>query len=270
MIAFLLRFFATVLKLNRLLGTRFVPDHPSSKSPLGASLAGVLNHHNSGNLRHRDFELQKLQFLVQNLQQLEKSQPNLLQHYSKNLRQAGSTDSFFGTRFEINIASSLLMKGVALNKCERPDFLIKNSNVGIECTSARLRIAQTKKDLSYKIGASIYKKASKGYASRSIALFIDNTNLAHNTKPFDSEPFRRAATANEDKSPFGAILLFFYLMNEDKGRIETPYLRIDHAQIGADLLLAKSRRLIGTSRAVLHREGKATGPEATRRLSTFF
>lgn len=35
-------------------------------------------------------------------------------------------------------------------------------------------------------------------------------------------------------------------------------------------VIQRGRRMIETSRAVFHREGKATGLEATRGLSTFF
>ena len=236
MIDFLMSFSAIVLELNRLLGTRFVPGHPSATSPLGASLSGVLAHHNSGNYNHRDYELQKLQFLVQNLQQLEKSQPDLKRHYSKTLRRTGSSDSFFGARFEVNIASSLLKKGIGITKRERPDFLIQNSNIAIECTSVRLRTAQAKKDFDYKINATLSKKAAKGYASRSTALFVDYTNVAHNSRPFDPEKFRHAAIRAGNASPFGAIVLFNYLMNKDLNRFESTYVRINHSEIGGDLL----------------------------------
>ncbi len=236
MLNFLIQFSSAVLELNRLLGTRFVPDHPSNTSPLGASLSGILAHHNAGNSSHRDFELQKVRFLIQNLKELEQSRPDLLRAYAKILRKTRGTDSFFGARFEISSASSLVMKGVSVEKGERPDLRIRESQVTIECTSVRSRTAKAKKDLTYKIAASVFKKASKRYATRSMALFIDITNVAHFTRPFNPDKFRRAAVNSEDRSPFGALLLFVSMMNVDLNRLESNYLRIDHAKISADLL----------------------------------
>jgi mannose-6-phosphate isomerase-like protein (cupin superfamily) len=63
MFDFIIAVGATATELNRLLGTKFVPSHPTNTSPLGRSFQGILIHHNKGNLRHRDFELFKLQFL---------------------------------------------------------------------------------------------------------------------------------------------------------------------------------------------------------------
>jgi len=226
---------ATVTELNRLLGTKFVPGHPANASPLGRSFQGILIHHNKGNSRHRDFELFKLQFLIQHLQRIEKARPELLRRYKRKLRKAGSTDSYFGARFEVNIASSLITKGLEVEAGERPDFAITDSPVAVECTSVRLRTAKAKTTLTYKIGAAVRQKEKLGYASRYTALFIDITNIAHNSRPFDTEPFRAAATTAIGPCPFGAVLLFTYLMNNDLNRLESNYIRVDHPEIAPEL-----------------------------------
>ena len=236
MLNFLIQFSSAVLELNRLLGTRFVPDHPSNKTPLGRSISGILSHNNTGNYSHRDYELQKVLFLIQNLQNLEKNRPDVLSDYVKILRKAGGSDSHFGTRFEIDIMSSLLNKGIPVEKDESPDFRVKGTKVSIECTSVRSRTAKAKKDLTYKIGASVFKKTKLGYATRSTTLFIDITNLAYLSQPFNSEEFRRAAINCQNESQFGALVLFVSLMDCDLNRFQTIYLRIDNPKISTDLL----------------------------------
>lgn len=231
MLNFLIQFSSAVLELNRLLGTRFVPGHPSNRTPLGRSISKILSHN-----KDRDLELQKVRFLIQNLQDLEKCRPDLLREYAKNLRKTGATDSFFGTRFAIGIASSFVKKGISIEKDERPDRRIKKAEVSIECTSVRSRTAKANKDLTYKIGASVFKKSKLGYATRSMALFIDITNLAHLSQPFNPDEFRNAANNCQDESPFGALLQFVSMWNSKLDRFEVNYLRTDHLKITPELL----------------------------------
>ncbi len=238
MISFLRNLAATVGELNRLLGTRLVPGHPGDASPIGRSFRAVLALHNRGDYRHRDYELLRLQFLALHLQRIEQARPELLRHYKRRLMRAGSTDSFFGVRFEVNIASSLLRKGVAFDASERPDFTISAPPVGLECTSARLRTAHSKTDLTYKVRSAVHQKKSRGYATPSTALFIDITNLAHISSSFDPAPFRVAAATALAQSPFGAILMFTYLVYPLSGtlsRIESNYIRVDHPGISPKL-----------------------------------
>jgi hypothetical protein len=236
MLDFIVQFSAYNMALNRLLSMRFSSESPGDVTPLGASLRGILNHHNSGNYLHRDFELQRIGFLIQNLQALEKAAPDLLKHYSKKLRKAGSSDVFYGFRFEVAIAAALLGKGVLPERREHPDFHILASNVGIECTGMRLRGKDAKTSPSYKVGAAIFKKSSKPYATRSVSLFIDITNLAHYSRPFDPEEYRKVVKDNSNTTRFGSVLLFVSLMNQDLNRFETIYLRIDHPDISTELL----------------------------------
>ncbi len=170
------------------------------------------------------------------MQDLEKCRPDLLRQYAKNLRKTGATDSFFGTRFEIGIAASFVKKGIVIKKDERPDLRIKESEVSIECTSVRSRTAKANKDLTYKIGASVFKKSKLGYATRSMALFIDTTNLAHLTQPYNPDEFRKAAINYQDKSPFGALVQFVSMWNSELDRFEVNYLRTDHPKITPELL----------------------------------
>lgn len=227
----MIQFSSAVLELNRLLGVRFIPEHPSTKTPLGRSISNILFDN-----KNRNLELQKVLFLIQNLQDLEKCGPDLLRKFAKNLRKAGATDSFYGARFEIGIAASFVKKGIVFEKDESPDLRIKKSDVSIECTSVRSKTAKANKDLTYKIGASVFKKSNLGYATRSMALFIDITNLAHLTQPFNPDEFRKAAIKCQDKNPFGALIQFISMWNSELERFEVNYLRNDHPKITKELL----------------------------------
>lgn len=235
MFDFLLMFGGTGAELGRILGTRYVPGSPDMLTPLGRSLRGVLTHNNQGRYRERDYELLKLQFFIHQLKRLEVSCPKLLKYYAKQFRRAGSSDGFFGLRFEVNIASSLTHKAVNFEKTERPDFRLPDLGVELECTSARFRKPRGQGHLTYKIAAVVRLKAKKGYATRSTALFIDITNVAQAGLPFNPAPFRKAAEECSGSSPFGAIVLALYIMNRDLDRLESTYLRIDHSEASVAL-----------------------------------
>lgn len=223
------------MALSELLETPFVPDNPSTSTPLGQSLRGVFEHHNAGNHAHRDFELNKIAFLVQDLKILREREPTLLAHFRREFRRSGETDSFFGARFEVAITASLLDRGVRPIKGERPDLRIPGGDVAIECTSARVRSTSAKADAHSKLWTAITRKSQQPYSNRSTALFIDITNLAFYSKPFDPEEYWEAAVATHEQNTFGATLLFVTMMNKPLARYETNYLRIDHPQISPSL-----------------------------------
>lgn len=236
MLDFLILHAGTILELNRLLGTRFVPGHPSNDTPLGRSVAAIFIYHNRREFAQRDFELVKLQFLVRHLKRLEQARPELLRYYRRKLREASNHDAFFGLRYEVNIASSLIKKGLTFEKAERPDFRLPGHGVSLECTSVRIRTARGKDDLTYKVASVIRSKTKKGYATLSTALFIDITNVAHLSSSFDPEAFRAAAVECLPSTSFGAVVLMTYIMNLDLGRLETSYLRVDHPSAAPELI----------------------------------
>lgn len=237
MLDFLILHAGTIIELNRLLGTRFVPGHPSNDTPLGRSVAAIFIYHNRRELAQRDFELLKLQFLVQHLKRLEQARPELLRYYRRKLREARNNDAFFGLRYEVNIASSLIKKGLTFEKTERPDFRLPDHGLSLECTSVRIRTARGKEhDLTYKVASVIRGKAKKGYATHSTALFIDITNVAHSSSSFDPEAFRAAAVECLPSTSFGAVVLMTYIMNLGLGRLESSYLRVDHPSAAPELI----------------------------------
>ena len=232
---FLLQYAGLVLALNELLQTQFVPDNPSSSTPLGQSLRGVIEHHNAGNYAHRDFETNKVAFLVQHLKTLREKEPDLLKHYRREFQRAGETDSYFGLRFEVATIAALLERGVRPMKGERPDLRIPGGDVAIECTGARVRSVSARADPHTKLWATISQKSQQPYSNRSTALFVDITNMAFYSKPFDPDEYRTAAVATNEQNNFGATLLFVTMMNKPLDRYETNYLRIDHPQISPSL-----------------------------------
>ncbi len=111
---FLIQFGILVRELNRLLGVRFQPGYASNDTPIGRSLEGVLRFHNSGECERRDFELARLTLFVKDLQEIEASNHDLFHDFKKKLKRDSSSDKFFGLRFEINIAASLIRTGSGL------------------------------------------------------------------------------------------------------------------------------------------------------------
>jgi hypothetical protein len=232
---FVLQYAGLVLALNELLETRFVPDNPSCSTPLGQSLRGTFEHHNAGNFAHRDFEINKIAFLVQHLRTLKEKEPALLTHYRREFQRAGETDSYFGVRFEVATIAALLDKGVRPIKGERPDLCIPGGDVAIECTSARVRSVSAKAKPHTKLWSTITQKSQQPYSNRSTALFVDVTNMAFYSKPFDPDEYRAATVATNEQNNFGATLLFVTMMNKLLERYETNYLRIDHPRISPSL-----------------------------------
>jgi hypothetical protein len=237
MFEFLFRVAGLVTELNRLLGTRFIPGNPSNDTPLGRSLAGLFQLQNSEQYELRDFELLRLTLFAKHLQEFETSRPDLLHHFKRELKRASrSSDGFFGIRFEVNIATSLIRHQVPFTKSESPDFIIDNTPLAIECGSTRVSKHKSESNLAYKIGSCIRAKEKKGYHSPYVALFIDITNLSFQSGGYpDLDAFRKETTEAASKMSFGAIVLFTYLMNRELQRFESNYMRIVHRGISIEL-----------------------------------
>ncbi len=228
------------MELNRLLGTRFVPGHPSMDSPLGMSLIEIFNLHNAGNYIGRDLQLLRLEFLLKHLKEIEAASPKLLRKFKREIWRAGSTDGFFGIRFEVNIAASLIRKNIPFKKQESPDFIIKNTNIAIECGSIRIRGRKSKNDYIYKIGACIRNKEAKKYYTSNTSLFIDITNIIYSQCIFQGtlphkDKIKQAALDSASDSSFGNVTIFSYLFDVENKSLISFYIRADHNDISSEL-----------------------------------
>src|SRR5487761_2428694 len=122
MLDFMLRIGTVTVELSRLLRTRFTPDRLASRTPLGKSIYAAFIEHNAGNIRSREIQLMKLQLFALELQIIERHDPKMLAHFVRELKKAGTTDVFFGFRFEVTIAVRLINNGFHPVKTESPDF----------------------------------------------------------------------------------------------------------------------------------------------------
>lgn len=237
MFNFIIPFGCLNIELCTLLGYRFIPKNHAMKTVVGKIMQNILLLHNSGDYQRRNLEFCRMSMLVKHLKEINKHDKHLFQYFRKELRKADTTDGFFGTRFEINIAASLIRKKVSFKKQESPDFIVYYDvdEIGIECGSVRIRKKSNHSDLFYKIGSAIRSKGSKHYSLTSNALFIDITNILFNINNLGEKPdTRKAVEVSEkclEKVNFGSVVLFNYLLNEKKNRYESTYLRIDSPNI---------------------------------------
>ena len=238
---FLLEFSSEISQLARLLGMRFSPGHPSESSVVGKRIRRLLALEGEGKQYDRDWEFARLTMLTKHLLEIESRRPDILKVFRRAVRRARNQDSFFGIRFEINIAARLIRKSIRFEKGEAPDFSIAHPDGGvfIECTSARIRGAGGLPFLD-KVKCTLLKKSAKSYCDNSTALFVDVTNVVA-SKPEELRMVGSAALKNvanqlSGQSDFGSVLLFAYTPNPQEGRFESNYVRADRGDISPALL----------------------------------
>ncbi len=161
--------------------------------------------------------------------------------FKNNLYKSVSINEYFGVRFEINIAASLIRKRINFSKTESPDFTIQmgTKDIYIECGSSHLARPKSV-DLKYKIGSIIREKATKVYCNSDTALFIDATNIFNNT-PKDilltaaQFKIRTFIKGTVDSTKFGNVTVFSYIWNKDLNAFQSNYHRIDNEHISKPL-----------------------------------
>lgn len=237
MIDFLVAYSKVTVSLSNLLGMKFVPDSPDNDTAIGRTLDAIFHYHNSGDARARDLQLNRMALLAKNLMEIQAFDTSLFEDFKKTILSSRNVDNFFGIRFEIKIAATLIRSTIPFRKSEAPDFLIDThfGKAAIECTSARIRNQRQDHDLRYKIVSSIRGKSNKEYSNLHTALFLDVTNLVYTTldageslaKLLDRQHlFRRLSEFD-----FGNLTVFTYLSDSERGGIESAYTRIDHPEI---------------------------------------
>ena len=242
MLGFLISYGVLVNNLSRLLEMRFTPGETGNDSPVGKSLRKVLDYHNRGEYSRRDHELAKMQLLTKHLGAIGHHDHHMLGQFAKQLRDSHGWDQYFGARLEINVAASLIRKGVTFRKREHPDFAILNTNdVCIECASTHMNIPKTY-DGKYNISRVIRAKSAKPYCNARAALFIDVTNLLYNDAT-NQIFFAKAELAayvtkllQQHRSQFGSVVLFTYMINKVLNRFESNYMRVDNTSLAPSLL----------------------------------
>jgi len=183
----------------------------------------------------RDYELARLAMLVKHLQHIERYDFRLLQKFREKINRSDS--DYYGVRFEVAVASSLIRKGVQFTHPDPPDFRITydGSAICIECASRH--VSQDKPlDIVLEIKRAINRKSRRRYDIPRCALFVDITNLYYLAHLKGQITQLRAIKGSvkeilEKESDFGSILLFVYIMNKAKNRFELNYIRVDNKKI---------------------------------------
>jgi hypothetical protein len=241
MIAFLLAYGRVTNALSRSIGMRFLPGCRGNQSAVGLALQSILQYHSSGDFLARDVQLNRMALLAKNLAEIGDFSKSLLGHYRKLIKNSRNTDDFFGTRFEINTAATLIRLRLRFEKAESPDFIVLTEfgKAGIECTSARIRKEKHDQSLLYKIESALRDKSKKEYSGPDTALFVDITNLVYRTLHSGAglhDLLDREALAGVVRQfDFGNLTLFTYLSDRERGGIESAYARIDHFRMGRAL-----------------------------------
>ena len=233
---FLMKYIAVLSNLSDLFGYRFVPGKPDNSTFVGTLLIQIMNYNNEGDYQSRDFELNRLAFLVQHLQILKTHDNKLFTHYINELKKQDHFDSFWGLRFETGIAASLIEKQINFIKQESPDFIV-NSSVGIECGSIRIRKQSEKTNFDYKISSLIRRKSLTGYHNDSTVRIVYFTNVLYNLMKkgvkVETEDIRVYTRNNLANSKFGSLLLFALIHTKDS--LGQNYIRIDNGSINHSL-----------------------------------
>ena len=238
---FLLNYGNIVVELSRLLNTKFITIEDFEK-PIGRALKDIFYYHNAGLCSFRDYELARLKKLVKHLQHIERHDPILLQKFREKINVSDS--DYYGFRFEVAIASSLIKKDIQFTHPDPPDFKVtyNGSTICIECASRHVSQDGYHKplDIVLEIKRVINRKSRRRYDIPKCALFIDITNLyylAHLKGQINQlgtvKEFIREIL--EKESNFGSILLFIYIMNKAENRFEFNYIRIDNKKINQTL-----------------------------------
>ena len=160
----------------------------------------------------------------------------------RELRNSRDNDGFFGHRFELRIAASLISKEVEFRKSESPDFtIVQNSPVFLECTSLRSRGSPIgKKQFLKKLVDAISAKEGKEYAKTDCALLIDQTNLYYNLSPDAWQEIHDEFSADvmrwADEEKFGSVLLFLVSYSQRDSFLRYTFNRVDSPSVSLHLM----------------------------------
>lgn len=262
----MLRFRSTVHELERLLDFHFLPRvnlrsakdtlYVKRKKPISDWIEQVFHDDRTGDIKSREYGLCRIAMLVIDLQIIENASPRLLAHFRRSFRKH-SDNQFWGLRFEIDVASTLVKENVSFQLgCQLPggdalngDFVC--GTAAIECTS--IHAGSKKRFNSYleKISRTIRKKRVKPYACSNVALFLDVTNIfferAFDTNPISNEELRHTLSSEAAMSGFGSIVASIWFFNEDRSlsrsRYQNLFVREDTMTISSNLSALLSRDL---------------------------
>jgi hypothetical protein len=208
------RWVPLTVRLTQLLNVRFVPDDPVQTTPIGWAMAQIFHLQNAGEIVDRDTHFCRLALLAKHLEEIERRDPSMLAVYRRKLTYP-NLGNFFGTRFEISIAASLVRSGVAFVRRSKggPDFLLGGdfSGLGLECVSAHVPAPVGGPHVLDKLHSVVHAKSSKAYATPANVLAVDVTNLqatgiGHGHGVLISPKYANELASIAANSGFGSLL----------------------------------------------------------------
>ena len=228
-------------ELTRLLGKNLPRDLPNT--PIQQSINTIFQLHNAHRYQERNYHIAILQFLVRNLQDIEKHDQRLLKKYRRIIRDSLDINKYYGARFEVAAASTLIRSNCNFQRViettnPTPDFVIhEKSDVFLECGSTHLSNPRPK-DFEYKIISEAKEKGRKTYCNQKTVLLLDISNILHYAIRFSMPIHARLETIAEKAikdTKFGSLLLFDYIIDSKTHQYSHSYLRKDNNEIDSDL-----------------------------------
>lgn len=230
-----------LIELSRLLEMKFLQGE-NFYHPVVSVIREIDSYHVQKNEQQKILQISKIERWVKLLQTIESYDKKLLDGFRKTIQEA-TTEEFFGVIFEIGITSRLINEKVNFRKTESPDFTLSTdkTELFIECTSTHeiQKIKDIKKPIK-KIRFAITAKSKKAYCHNKTALFMDITNLyfqnAHTEKnDFDKDNLKKYVKKYLQKSNFGNVTLFSYILDTEKNIQFHNFIRVDNTNIDSSL-----------------------------------
>lgn len=200
-------------KLKNLFGLQVVPWNERYDSHISEDVKVAMKALTSNDMVTYRYMVAKVQFLCTHLDEVRSHDEKLFKHFRNNMKKNYNNSNYYGIRFEMEIAASLIRKKIEFIKQESPDYQITHNNslIGIECTSCHLRKDVNTKEVLYKVSSTIEKKNKKSYAQGNNILFIDATNIFYhfekNRAPNERYPYKKYIQQSFEKSKFGALII---------------------------------------------------------------
>lgn len=251
-------FGGTISGLNGLLpGRKGSKELERRRDPLGRLFKSVRRYHHEGLGFARDWEAFRLGLLGLDLEALRTDSSETYRIFRRAYAKV-TFNEFLGWRHEGRIAAHLATRRVSYLKTEAPDFKIAmgSGDVYAECTSTNITSARPDTDLGYKLRNAVSAKSQKPYCNRHTMLFLDYTNVLHNSilgwRPLQPETVSGVVSALFPATNFGGILATALLADLQNRR----FVMAGALQIADDAPSTISELLdavgIGTGRDVLY------------------
>jgi len=232
LLEFLLKVSYVKLEMSRLLKISLASPH---QTPILRQINALSYQRFCDERSLVELDVVRFEYLVKHLNEIERSNEEVLKMFRRGFRQAKTQANFEGLRFEVYAAASLARKNISFQKQECPDFLLPKEAAGIECTSVRLARREPFKDLSYKVRAAISNKATTNSNVSNVILLVDITNILHLADSQAVANLRTVAQEAVSRTHFASVVLFTHVFEEQGRRISTYYVREDSNAMPPDL-----------------------------------